>query len=209
MCIYIAEGILKFTCFKLDNICDDDGKMIRSISNLSYDILKKKIKCECEYITIGYRPMTFVLFVMCRSKILETIFLNGMMKDNTVEVNVQGCSRNSFLAFVDYIYLGSAGKLMEGADGGELYTLAETYEVAALKTYLLKTLNSSSIDAAAVYFSAHQYKDNTQILASFTKAGWEHAATFTGMYMYVTLSYKIPTCTCVCITAHICIYISK
>ena len=66
-------------------------------------------------------------------------------------MNVRECSRESFLAFVEYMYVGLGGKLMEGADGRELYTLAEVYGVSELKEFLLDSIDEGCIPAAAVY----------------------------------------------------------
>ena len=109
---------------------------------------------------------------MCRSEVLEAMFLSEMVEGKTGEMNVRGCSRESFLAFLEFMYLGLGGKLMERADGRELYTLAEMYGVAELKTYLLGKLDESCIGAAAVYFGADGYGDD-DVVESFVKAGWD------------------------------------
>jgi len=114
--------------------------------------------------------MTFVLSVICRSEVFKTIFQSEMMEGNTGEMNVQECSRESFQAFVEFIYLGSAGELMEKANGGDLYTLAEMYGVNDLKTYLLENLDLESIGTAAEYFAEN---DDDKVVEIFTKAGWD------------------------------------
>ena len=99
------------------------------------------------------------IIYFCRSEVLETMFMSDMVEGKTGEMNVRRCSRESFLAFVEFMYLGVGGKLMEGVDGRELYTLADVYGVSELKAYLLGGIDEGCIVAAAVYGRAEGYGD--------------------------------------------------
>ena len=89
---------------------------------------------------------------MCvgRNEAFDKMFSSDMVEGITGDVKVRGCSRESFQAFLEFMYLGLAGKLMEGADGGELFRLADLYGVDALKEYLLEGIDETCIVAAAV-----------------------------------------------------------
>jgi len=128
--------------------------------------------CGCKEV-VGHRAVKCVLMLlsMCRSEVLETMFMSGMVEGNTGEMKVRECSREAFLAFVEYMYVGLGGKLMEGADGRELYTLAEVYGVSELKEYLLDAIDEGCIAAAAVYGRASGCGD--EVAERCVKAAWD------------------------------------
>ena len=86
-------------------------------------------------------------------------------------MKVRECSRESFLAFVEYMYVGLGGKLMEGADEREPYTLAEVYGVSELKEYLLDVIDEGCIAAAAVYGRVSGCGD--EVVEGCVKAAWD------------------------------------
>ena len=44
------------------------------------DMLKRMIGCGCEDIAVVYRPVTFVLSVMCRSEVIEAMLMSEMVE---------------------------------------------------------------------------------------------------------------------------------
>ena len=79
----------------------------------------------------------------CRSEAFDKMFSGNFKEGRTGEVKVTECSLASFRAFLEFMYLGVGGKLMEGADGGELFRLADLYGVDALKEYLLEGIDET------------------------------------------------------------------
>jgi hypothetical protein len=67
------------------------------------------------------------------------MFRSGMAELQTGRVQVPpGVTVTSFKGFLEFVYLGKAGKKCYDADGRELWVLAEMYRMASLKKWLLQ-----------------------------------------------------------------------
>ena len=81
----------------------------------------------------GHRGLLSVV-----SEVFAGMFGSGMEESRTGRVRVRGVSRESFLAFLEFVYVGRCGERVGAADGRELWVLAEAYQVWGLKEWLVK-----------------------------------------------------------------------
>eukprot|EP00284_Hemiselmis_tepida_P019177 CAMPEP_0174921868 /NCGR_PEP_ID=MMETSP1355-20121228/5461_1 /TAXON_ID=464990 /ORGANISM="Hemiselmis tepida, Strain CCMP443" /LENGTH=651 /DNA_ID=CAMNT_0016167399 /DNA_START=8 /DNA_END=1963 /DNA_ORIENTATION=- len=80
------------------------------------------------------------------------MFRSGMQEAKTGRVPVHGVSRQSFRGFLEWVYLGRGGSETAASDGRELWVLAEFFDLASLKAWLLeKGVHGGSVGAAVQF----------------------------------------------------------
>jgi len=104
-----------------------------------------KIHLDCGRVFHAHRSV-----LACRSKVFQGMFESDMEESRTGKIMIRDFSGAAFGEFLSFIYTSSTSK---AADGAELWSLADLYEVEGLKEFLLSSLNQDSVLGAVRFAS--------------------------------------------------------
>jgi hypothetical protein len=91
------------------------------------------------------------------SEYFYLLFTIGMMEAHTGIVHVTNCNKHTFLAIVEFLYLGEISKeRLRNADGGELWRLADAWGVENLREGLKSTISTASVCYAMEVAICHE-----------------------------------------------------
>jgi hypothetical protein len=107
-------------------------------------------------------------FLSSRSSYVRGLFESGMQEAKVSIVPVRDCSKSSFLAFLEFVYTGTIelSSRVVGADGWELWHLADLFGIEGLKRWLGNRM--SEVEVAGVSLLASEAGDE-ELLAACRK----------------------------------------
>ena len=83
-----------------------------------------------------------------RSEYFRAMFRSNMRESRENEVKVEGCSKDSFLLLLEYLYIGAVDVGMDHAL--ELYVLADRYQVNGLSRQCLEVIGEGLTNENAI-----------------------------------------------------------
>jgi hypothetical protein len=100
------------------------------------------------------------------SQEFDAMFSCGMVEERNGVVNVPpGIDEASFKGFIEFLYLGYAGKYCREADGRQLWILSEMYDIQTLQRWLLeKGISNGSVCAACEFGLVPEGLQRTELL---------------------------------------------
>jgi hypothetical protein len=139
-----------------------EDQHLQTVSELQREVAVLRMRCVRMLTTAAHSDVEFhfedsteVLHahrtMLCTvSSGFRCMFRSGMKETSDGRVKVApGISVASFKGFLEFIYLGKAGKKCAAADGRQLWVLAEMYSVFSLRAWLIEQgINKWNVGAA-------------------------------------------------------------